>query len=174
MKSPPPWDAARGIFPYEGPVRDLIHNLKFRKKTSALRALSWLSAKKVTIFLEEFGPIDMAVPMPVSTRRLRERGFNQCVDLAKRIFGPVGLDLAYAALKKTRDTPPQTGLSREERARNVRGVFRADKVRVSGKRVLLFDDVFTTGATCMEATQCLKGAGAQKVFVLTVARTVNK
>ncbi len=165
---PPPWDGARSLFFYSGSVRELIKRLKFSKKMSAVRALSQLG---LPILSQSLLPaFDIIVPMPLSKKRLRERGFNQCLELLRAMFKEKQEKISLDALIKVKETPPQSGLGREERKKNIRGAFKASQRKVRGKSVLLFDDIYTTGATAMEASRTLKSAGAKNIFLLTYGR----
>jgi ComF family protein len=119
-------------------------------------------------------PPDLIVPVPLHPRRLRERGFNQsgllAGEFARRIKAPV----SYDALRRKSQTLPQTRLNREERLRNVKGAFEiSDAGKVRGRRILLVDDVFTTGTTLSECARTLKRkGGASEVHALTVTRAL--
>jgi ComF family protein len=118
--------------------------------------------------------LDLAMPVPLHKKRLRSRGFNQALILAHGISERFSVPLLYDTLVRLRSTRPQVELSGHERVENVRGAFcllRPSEVR--DKRVLLVDDVFTTGATMNECAKVLKDAGARSVTVLTLARTVD-
>ncbi len=117
--------------------------------------------------------IDMLMPVPLHTDRLREREFNQSLLLADRLNRGLGLPLSYHNLVRLRSTQAQTELSRKARLKNLRrafGVLRQGEV--VGKRVLLVDDVFTTGTTVNECAKVLRRAGAADVYVVTLARTL--
>jgi len=119
-------------------------------------------------------PLDMAMPVPLHKKRLRLRGFNQALLLAHGVSLRFRIPLNYDNLVRTRYTRPQVELSGRERAENVRGAF--DLIRsaeVCEKKILLIDDVFTTGATMNECAKVLKDAGAGSVTVLTLARTTE-
>jgi len=114
---------------------------------------------------------DRVLPMPLFPRRLRERGFNQALELARRL-APERCDAAL--LLRLRDTPPQSGLTRAQRLRNLHGAFAVEPLRaglVRSRRVLLVDDVMTTGASLTAAAQALREAGAAQVDALVLART---
>jgi ComF family protein len=114
---------------------------------------------------------DMVIPVPLHPKRLRKRGFNQSLRLARTIFPhiPLGIDI----LARTLNTKPQTGLSMKERPWNVRNAFEVASPLLEGmKTILLVDDVYTTGATVRACAKALKKAGAKEVHVFTVARTV--
>ena len=160
-------DGIRAPYILDGVVRQAIHDLKYRD----LRALAprlggllaaWMSKTPV--------PGDLLVPVPLHPRRLRSRGYNQSVMLAERVAKGTGLDMARNALARIRDSAPQTSLySQQERARNVKGGFRCVG-DVRGARVVLVDDVVTTGSTMSACAQALKAAGARSVWGIALAR----
>ncbi len=113
--------------------------------------------------------VEAVVPVPLSIRGLRSRGFNQSLLLAKTVSDKKKIPLVIDGLLKKADTPPQIGLSAKERAKNLRGAFIATR-QFSGRRVMLVDDVMTTGATANECSRQLIKAGASEVVVLTLAR----
>ena len=166
----PPFDKARSALLYEGAVETAIHLLKFERKRVMGRFLAELLIEWAP--LEEFEDAELVVPMPLSKKRLAERGFNQVDPLAEAVSGEMGLPLRKDVLLKGRETPPQSLFQgREERISNVRGAFEVGNAEaVRGRIVLLVDDVFTTGATASEAAGELLRAGAAKVYILTLAR----
>lgn len=111
------------------------------------------------------------MPMPLHPGRLRERGFNQSLEIAKKISRWLDIPLSADACQRTRDTPSQAGLKWKERRRNVRGAFACDQ-DLSGKRIAVLDDVMTTGATLNEISRILKERGASEVSAWVVARTL--
>lgn len=156
-------------FYYEGKLREAIHAFKFNGKKEAGRQLVRIVEDKVRGLSGDF---DCIVPVPVSGRRLRERGFNQSFIIAGQIAGITGKDLCYRALVKRGDTKDQYTLSRKERRKNVKGAFFVrDTASVKGRRVLLVDDLFTTGYTAGEAARTLKAAGSSDVVLFALART---
>lgn len=112
---------------------------------------------------------DRVIPLPLARRRLAERGFNQSALLAEEVAGRMGLSYAPHGLLKIRDTPPQAGLDREARLKNVRGAFDCGEP-LAGQHIAIVDDVMTTGATLSEAAKVLKKAGATFVSAWVVAR----
>ena len=168
IKNPPSFDTARSLFQYQGFVRTLVHRIKYNDDGHALRALASLAMKHV--LLDHLKP-DMVIPVPLHSKRLRKRGFNQSLRLAGTIFPhiPSGMDI----LTRTLNTKPQTELSMKERLKNVRNAFEVASPLPEGvKTILLVDDVYTTGATARACAKALKRAGAKEVHVFTVARTV--
>ena len=165
-----PFDAARAPLVLAGPAQELIHRFKYGGKVHLRRPLALLTARELAPLAREWG-VELLVPVPLHARRLRERGFNQAVLLGESLGRAWRLPLARRALRRVRWTEPQAGLSAAERAENIRGAFAvAEPARVAGRRVLLVDDVYTTGSTVTECARELKRAGATAVFVVTVAR----
>ena len=114
------------------------------------------------------------MPVPLHPKRLRWRGFNQSVLLARQISRVYDIPLDPFTLQRHRETPPQTQLNEAERRKNMRGAFTVDADRpVTGKNILLVDDVYTSGATVNECSRTLKKHGAKDVYVLTLARAVS-
>ncbi|GAM09219.1 competence protein F [Geobacter sp. OR-1] len=166
----PPFDAARGAFVYEGAVRDLIHRLKYDRKIQCRRPLALLLLELLSGAVEEFSP-EMLVPVPLHKRRLRERGFNQAILIAELLAREWKIPLERRLLQRVRWTEPQINLAAGERAANVKGAFALSDPKIaSGRRIVLIDDVLTTGSTVAECSRVLKKAGAAAVLVVTVAR----
>ena len=168
IKNPPSFNTARSVFQYHGSVRTLIHRIKYNDDGYALRALVSMAMEHV--LLDHLKP-DMVIPVPLHSKRLRKRGFNQSLRLAGTIFPyiPLGMDI----LARTLNTKPQTELSMKERLRNVRNAFETASPLPEGvETILLLDDVYTTGSTVRACAKVLKRAGAKEVHVFTVARTV--
>lgn len=163
---------ARAFGVYEGSLLEAIHRLKYKKKTLLSRPLSALARET---FFRFWGvdTIDLIVPVPLHVKRLRERGFNQAHLLVIRWAKREGIPLDGLTLYRGRWTEPQTTLSRTERQKNMKGAFLLrHKERIKGRRILLVDDVYTTGTTVNECARVLIKAGAEFVDVLTLARAV--
>ncbi len=167
LASPPAFDAVRAGGLLGGPLADAIHALKYRNRPALARPLGrWLAARAPVAE----GAVVISVPL-ARGRRL-ERGYDQAALLADhlaRASGAAGRRLR-AVLRRVRETPPQVGRTREERARNVAGAFQASGGRLSGRDVVLVDDVVTTGATADAAAAALRRAGARSVVVVALAR----
>lgn len=170
LLSPPPLDACFAAVDYAYPWSGCIAAFKFRDQVGWARTLADLMRHSpwTEPTLEQS---DTVLPMPLSAQRLRERGYNQALELA-RCLAPQKLDAQL--LLRMRDTPPQRDLSRAERQRNVRGAFVLDPLRVAkvrGKRLVLVDDVMTSGASLFAAALALRQGGAATVSALVLART---
>lgn len=164
------YESARAAFTYEGAVRDLIQRLKYDGRVQARRPLSLLTAEHLALFAAETSP-DLLVPVPLHARRIRQRGFNQAILISEILSEEWRIPLERRLLRRTRWTEPQVNLAAGERAANVRGAFAlAEPKRVKGARVMLVDDVLTTGSTVNECARVLKKGGAAAVYVVTVAR----
>ena len=151
---------------------EAIHLLKYRKKTSLSRPLSAL-ARETFLQFWDINTIDLLVSVPLHVKRLRERGFNQAHLLMKRWAKQDGIPLDSLTLSRGRWTEPQTTLSRAERRKNIKGAFSVrNPKRIKSRKVLLVDDVYTTGATVNECARVLMKAGAEFVDVLTLARAI--
>jgi competence protein ComFC len=118
-------------------------------------------------------PIELLIPVPLGKRRLKERGYNQVALVARPLAYRLRLSYEPDALRKTRETRSQVGLSVSQRSENVQGAYQADSKVVKGKSVLTMDDVATTGSTISACTAALLSAGAKEVYVLTIARALS-
>jgi ComF family protein len=151
-------------------VRDLILRFKYGGHHYLRQALTaWLTEALQDARIKR-QPVDALVPVPLHPRRKRERGFNQAQSLCELLSQRAGLPL-WPALERVRYTESQTRFSRAERLQNIRGAFRcAAPWPIEDARLLLVDDIFTTGSTVDECARVLRRAGAASVRVLTVAR----
>jgi len=164
----PRFDRAVSAGWYEGVLAEAIHLFKYRAKTLLTRPLGDLLFPAI----RRLPAADVLVPVPLHPSRLREREFNQALLLCDYVRAESGLPVIPDALERIRVTPPQIGLSHRDRRRNMRRAFIPYRPeRIEGRRIVLIDDVFTTGATVNECARALKKAGADSVCVLTVART---
>jgi ComF family protein len=167
---PPPFTRARAAALYDGPVAQAITGFKFSRQLAFLPVMQyWL---KQPLCLELVAAADFLAPVPLHPKRIKNRGFNQSLLLARAF---PGAPVAREALTRTRHTPPQVGLNPKERRDNVKGAFAVtDPARVQDKSVLLIDDLYTTGSTVKECARVLRKAGARRVEVLTVARVKHE
>ena len=166
LAQPPHYDATVAALAYEFPADALIHAFKFRGELAFAAFFGGLLLQKIRP--EE--RIDLIIPVPLSGKRLRERGYNQAVELARPLAAAVRTPLELDLCERSRDAPPQTDLPWAERGRNVRGAFRCNRAPI-GATVAVIDDVMTTGATLDEIASTLKAAGATRVVNWVVART---
>ena len=172
---PPAFEKARACWVFEGPPREAIHQFKYNRRFAlgARLARAMRDTAAARALLLDWQP-QFLVPVALHGSRARARGFNQSELLSRdlgAIFGVPALDV----LRRTRRTPPQVGLRLQARRRNVRDAFTVDEALwnahgLAGARIVLIDDVFTTGATLNECARVLRAAGAQTVGALTIAR----
>ena len=165
-----PFAVARAVGLYEDTLLTAIHLFKYRGRIGIGKILGNIMAD-FSGGIWDMKSFSVIMPVPLHKKRLRERGFNQAVILARAIAKRFALPLDFMALRREVLTAPQVGLGHEERSINVRGAFTVRKPeRAAGKRILLVDDVYTTGSTLAECAKTLLKAGADSVAVLTLAR----
>ena len=174
MANPPVFQRARFVARFEdGPARKLIHRLKYGDRLEIADALGlWMALAGRDILSEA----DVLVPVPLHRRRLLARRFNQAALLAAVVSRHTGVPSDPFALERVKATPPQVGLSRLQRAQNLQGALKvpeAAQLRIGGRRVVLVDDVMTSGATTNAAARALLRGGAAQVDVLVFARVVQ-
>jgi len=156
-------------FYFEDRLREALHAFKFNGRKDVGRYLVFLLRKKILSFSDTF---DCIIPIPVSNRRLKERGFNQSFIIGEEISRMTNKPIYTTVLYKIKETKDQYSLSREERKKNIRDAFAVcNKVSIEGKRILLVDDLFTTGATVHHASRILMDVNTQEVIVFALART---
>jgi len=169
LKRAPYYNKARAIAHYKEPLVTAIHDFKYRGRAVALS--SFASLRRSLPHLDTLGEADIIVPVPLHIKRLRERGFNQAVLLAKTFFPAEKEKLRVDLLIRHKQTLPQTGLDGAARRKNLKNAFRiTDPDEVAGKNVLLIDDVYTTGTTVNECARMMRRASAADVQVFTLAR----
>ncbi|MCX8023574.1 MAG: ComF family protein [Thermanaerothrix sp.] len=154
---------------YQGPLRKAVHGLKYHRN---LALGDYFAPALIEVFLAQKWDIDLIIPVPLSPNRRRQRGYNQAEILATPLALAIQKPLASRALIKRRETPSQVGQSASERQENIRDAFIAYPRSVSSHRILLIDDVITTGATMSACAEALLKAGASAVFGLTLARAL--
>jgi ComF family protein len=167
LKSPPHFDATLAAFRYEFPIDALMHAFKYGHRL----ALAPFFGGQLAALCSGVDA-DLVIPLPLHPQRLRERGFNQALELARPVATALKLPIAATLCLRTRATPAQAGLPLRTRIKNMRSAFHCTS-DVSGKRVLLVDDVMTTGATLNECARTLRLHGASHVTLLVVARAAR-
>jgi ComF family protein len=172
----PPFVRAMAYGSYDGGLRELIQLLKYGRVRPAGGVLGRMLAEVIQGFGSEFRSA-VVIPVPLHSSKLRQRGFNQAEEIARAALKNLNrseLKLKAGVLERRRATASQTGLTDHQRQENMRGAFVvASTEHIADKDVLLVDDVFTTGATVSECARVLRRAGADRVFVATVARVLK-
>jgi ComF family protein len=166
LRHPPAFDAALAAFEYRFPVDRLVQRFKF---AGDLAVGHWLG-ERLAAATDGAGRPDLVVVPPLARSRLRERGFNQALELARLVAAANGVRVEIDAVEKVRDTSPQPGLGREARRANLRDALRATR-RWPGAHIAMVDDVMTTGATADAMARVLKASGAARVSAWVCART---
>lgn len=168
LTQPPSYDRARALYRYAAPVDRLVQGFKYRRRLDWGRVLGEAFAQ----YLHAVGArADAIVPVPLHRRRLRERGYNQSLELARPVGRLLDIPVWAHVARRVRPTPAQAGLSREERRRNVRSAFEVvQRTKIADKHVAIMDDVMTSGHTVDALARALKRAGAAEVSVWILAR----
>lgn len=172
IANPPPFARARAAVAYTGAARRMVQSLKFGDR---LELAPWMARWMMRAGSDLVADADAVVPVPLHATRFLWRRFNQSAELARALCRLSGARFCADAVVRTRPTRQQVGLGAREREDNVRGAFHVPEgraIEVRGRRVLLVDDVYTTGMTVIAATRALKKAGAADVDVLTFARVL--
>ncbi|HTS34471.1 MAG TPA: ComF family protein [Candidatus Solibacter sp.] len=173
-----PFERAVAYGSYDGGLRELIHLLKYNGVRPAAGVLGRMLAEAIAQVEPYFerGPV-LVIPVPLHKGKSRQRGFNQAELLTKsalRHLADPHLRLSCDVLRRSRETRSQIGLTSHQRRENMRGAFAVRRAEeVTGREILLVDDVYTTGATVTECARVLRRAGAKRVWVATVARTLK-
>ena len=175
--APPDFTRARAVVRYRHDAgddeREVVPSIIRRHKYGLDQSLAYALAECLGDQLPLDAEYDVVIPVPLHRGRLRWRGFNQAAMLAVAVAGRLGRPLDLSTLTRVRPTPPQTMQNRAERSKNLRRAFAVRRpARVANRRILLIDDVMTTGATADECARTLIAAGARRVDVLTLARAV--
>lgn len=166
LKRPPAFDSTHAAFIYDFPLDALLKHLKYGGNLVLVDffAQALLESPPAT-------PPDWLIPMPLHPQRLQQRGFNQSLEIARRLSRLSGIPLLANGVSRTRHSEPQAGLPLAKRAANVKGIFAANR-DFAGQSLLLVDDIMTSGASLNELAKTLKKAGAQRVECLVAARTL--
>lgn len=172
IANPPPFGRARAAASYTGVARRMVQALKYNDQPDLA---PWMAGWMLRAGAELIADADVAVPVPLHRRRFFWRKYNQSAELGRAVAGRAGLDFAPGAVIRVKPTRQQVGLGLRAREDNVRGAFLVPpgaELFVDGRRILVIDDVYTTGATVSAVTRALKRAGAERVDVLTFARVL--
>ena len=167
--NPPAYRVMRSWAVFDSPVQNGLHTMKYRQNiglgesiaaqmSEFVRALEW--------------PVEIIMPVPLGKKRLKERGYNQVGLVARPLAYRLGLNYEPGAIWKARETRSQVGLTVAQRLKNVHDAYQADPRIVTGKSILIMDDVATTGSTISACTEALLSAGAGNIYVLTIARAL--
>ncbi|AWV05988.1 competence protein ComF [Lysobacter maris] len=169
LRRPPPLDACHAAFVYRFPLDRLLPRAKFHDDLAAGRGLGeWMAAAFAPVLA--CGRPDALVPVPLHRERLRRRGYDQALELARPLAAGLGLPLDDGLLRRVRATGPQSRLDAAGRRRNLRAAFAVDAARACPRHVVLVDDVMTTGATLHAAARALRRAGVARVDAWVCAR----
>jgi ComF family protein len=170
---PPDYERARAVARFDGVMRELVHDFKFRDRHNARRLFGrWLAEAGAELLADA----DLVMPVPLTRVRLATRRFNQGALLTQEVARLTGRRYEPLALQRIKRTPSQVGLTRDQRRENVAGAFAVDgaaKPTLAGAKVVLIDDVITTGATARACARVLKRAGAARVDVLALAMVTD-
>ncbi|MEQ1438409.1 ComF family protein [Fontimonas sp. SYSU GA230001] len=168
LQRPPQFDGAWAAFRLEAPVQHFVHALKYRADFAQARLLGELMAARLT---RRAGPLpQLLIPVPLHRRRLRSRGYNQALEIARIVGRRLGIPVGASAAERVRATEDQIGQSAAARRRNMRDAF-ALRADLRGQHVALLDDVMTTGATLDELARACRIAGAARIEAWAAART---
>ena len=155
---------------FDSPIQEGLHTLKYRRNIGLGESIA---IQMVDFVSSLHWPVDVLMPVPLGKNRLKERGYNQVGLVARPLAFQLGLRYEPNALRKIRETRSQVGLSVSERRNNVQNAYQADPKVVQGRSILMMDDVATTGSTISACTEALHLAGAQTVYVITIARALS-
>ncbi len=174
QKKKPAFDYSLSIFRYEQPVLWLVQQLKFNQRLLHSRLLGEIMRDRGWPLLQAISASPQCLlPVPLSAKRLRERGFNQSIELARPLLKSSALPLLINSVERSRNTDPQTGLDAKQRRKNIKGAFQLIKA-IPYDHVLIVDDVVTTGSTVNELARLLKKEGVKRIGVLSAARAPMK
>lgn len=166
ISSPPDFDATSAVFLYAYPIDAMMQRYKYGNMLSLSQTFGHLLKEKL-----QLEAVDLIIPMPMHPARIKERGFNQALEIAKILTRHHAEKLDYKSAVRQKLTPPQASLPLKERVKNIKGAFKVNG-DLNGKRIAIVDDVMTTGASLNELAKTLKKAGASHVECWVIARTL--
>jgi len=167
---PPPFHCCQTVFEYRSPVRELLAHFKFNSDLSSAAVFGKLLAEKFTLYYQETELPKLLIPVPLHTKRLRERGFNQAVELARLVARRTNLQYDFSGIERRRYTKAQHTLNASQRRANLADAFALQDPMPVPEHVAIIDDVVTTGTTVGVLTELLTELGAKRVDVWAVAR----
>ena len=171
MQNKKNYDELISFFNYNGIIRNNILNYKFKEKPFLAKTFVKFLSKQEKAF-EIIKSYDKIIPVPISKKRFKERGYNQSKLIAKEISNYIKIDVVENCLYKTKDIIEQSKLNKEERIKNVQGVYELKNMQIlKRKKILLIDDIYTTGSTVNECCKTLSEAKPEKIGVLVLAVT---
>lgn len=170
LREMPPFEKSITLCRYEFPMSYLITSLKFNYQLTVARLLGELLSEKISASYQQDVLPEKIIPIPLHAKRLRERGFNQAVEIARPIAKKFKLDIDHKNTRRIRETAAQMGLVAKERKGNVKAAFSVDAMPLA-EHVAVIDDVMTTGHTMTEFCKQLKAAGVKRIDVWCCART---
>lgn len=166
----PPYDSGWSAFRYARPIDKAVLHLKYH---AGFRSARWLGQEMAQMLARREQALpELLLPVPLHPRRLRRRGYNQALELARSIGRCLELEVDARCARRVRATADQIGQSAAQRRRNVKNAFAVDPARVRGRHLALIDDVMTTGSTVAELARACRKAGAARIEVWTAARAV--
>ena len=168
LNAAPSFNATTALFTYDFPVNKLLQHYKYKEMLHLSRIFGTLLSTKLTNKMQH---IDIIIPMPMHPTRLKERGFNQALEIARLVAKNLHIPMNYKACQRIKLTPPQASLPLKSRIKNIRGAFKCTE-NIQGKHIAIIDDVMTSGASLNELAKTLKQAGAAHVECWVIARTL--
>ena len=169
LKSPPAFDGTEALFRYEFPIDSMLQRYKYGHQLAMAQTFGGL----MTNFVASAIRPDLIIPMPLHAQRLKERGFNQAIEIARVVANKLNLKLDIESCTRVKLAPPQVSLPLKQRVKNMRNAFHCEN-RLDGLRVVLLDDVMTTGASLNALAKTVKAAGASHVECWVIARTLPR
>jgi ComF family protein len=169
LQSPPAFDRTRALFRYDYPLDAMLQSYKYQQALHIAKTFSRMMHDRFS----NSNHYNRIIPMPLHPKRLAERGFNQSLEIAKLLTKSLHIPLDTTSCSRIKYTPPQASLPLKTRIKNMRGAFHCEQ-DLSGQRIILLDDVMTTGASLHELATTVKSAGASHVECWVVARTLAK
>lgn len=168
LRKPPPFDKVHVVGKHAGKLKEAIHRFKYRDNPALNACMGQLMTSRLDTALDDFQP-EMVIPVPSHPQRLRKRGYNQALELARPVAKHLQIPLAVNLLSRAKSTIAQQSLNAAQRQSNLHGAFTLSG-KVNGKRILLVDDVMTTTATARECCHILRDGGAKEIHVAVLGR----